>query len=445
VGDRRATPPLDPAAEKAANDAIASETGGRPLTMGPEDEELREKWMDAYEAAGGKVEETGGGPKHDPTDPVMPCPKRLLTLELISLRFWSDYGLIKNEETKWTNTGSRYPVPEWVSGRAVASPIVHNLEKNVKLDLTFKGGPPGACAEQGTIEGTGPEGITFTKDVTFKPGKQTVTLTSPEKTPKEVKELDMSISWSAATELASYSGSTQNETYLTMARPMDEKHQEDGVTKNRAKTAVGLVGQAASLEPHKIVESLMARFPFYTLKRHPDVPVEHKHPTYFNSTGGAWPMAEFADKSGECQAIVRLVRGVLKQVGCPGEAKTYVVWSDPNVNNGNTVLEAEYPKRTLHDRDKTVNGVVWSAALADRDPIAVDTVFTPDTMGMNTFEACLRFAHGGSTKYYGGGAGIYDSYEEVIHAFFALVWFSWETDAVGNTNYRIQEIVQRYR
>jgi hypothetical protein len=445
MSDRRATPPLDPAAEEAANNAIASETGGRPLTMGPEDEELRKKWMDAYEAAGGKVEETGAGPKHDPTDPVMPCPKRLTSIELISLRFWSDFGLIKNEETKWTNSGSRYPVPEWVSGRALTSPIVHKLDKNVKLDLTFKGGPPGACAEAGTIEGSGPEGITFKKDVTFKPGNQTFTLTSPETTPNEVKELDMSISWSAATELASFSGVTQNETYVTMDKPMNEGHQEDGVTKNRAKTAVQLVGEAASLEPHKIVESLMAKFPFYTLKRDPDVPVEHKHPTYFNTTGGAWPMAEFTDKSGECQAIVRFVRGLLKQVGCPGEAKTYVVWSDPNVNNGNTVLEAEYPKRTLHDRNKRVNGVVWSAALADRDPVAVDTVFTPDTMGMNTFEACLRFRHGGSTKYYGGGAGIYDSHEEVIHAFFALVWFSWETDAVGNTNYRIQEIVQRYR
>jgi hypothetical protein len=445
MGDRRATPPLDPGAEKAANEAIASETGGRPLTMGPEDEALRNQWMDAYEAAGGKVEETGSGLKHDPTDPVMPCPKRLLTIELISLRFWSDFGLIKNQETKWTDTGSRYPVPEWLTGRQLASPIVHRLDKNVKLDLTFKGGPPGACAEKGTIAGAGPAGLTFSKDVTFKPGKQTFTLMSPETTANEVNELDMSISWSAATELASYAGRTQNETYLTMAKPMNEGHQEDGVTKNRAKTAVRLVSEAASLEPHKIVESLMAKFPFYTLRRDPDVPAEHVHPTYFNKSGGAWPMAEFTSKSGECQAIVRFVRGVLKQVGCPGSAKTYVVWSDPNVSNGQKVLEAEYPRRTLHDRNKKVNGVVWSAALADRDPVAVDTVFTPDTMGMNTFEACLRFEHGGTTKYYGGGAGIYDSHEEVIHAFYALVWFSWETDAVGNTNYRIQEIVQRYR
>jgi hypothetical protein len=444
VSDRRATTPLNPDAARAADDAVNAQTGGRPLTTGPEDEDLRRQWMEAYEAAGGEVEHTGGRSQRDPTDPVAPCPKRLTTLELISLRFWSDYGLIKDEETKWTNTGKRYPVPEWVTGRDVASPIVHNLDKQVKLELTFRAGPPGACPDKGTIEGTGPEGITFAADVTFKPGKQAFTLTSPQSTPKEVKEISMAFAWSAKTELAAFSGSTANDCYLTMNKPVSEGHQEDGVTKHRARTAVAFVGETASLDPHTIVDKLMKKFPFYTLKRHPDVPAEHKHPTFFNETGGAWPMADSVGKSGECQAIVRFVRGVLKQVGCPGEAKTYVVWTDPNVDGGRTVLEAEYPRRTLHDRNKTVGGVVWVAALADRDPVAVGTLFTPDTMGMNTFEACLRFRHDGTTKYYGGGAGVYDSYEKVIHAFHALVWFTWEIDGVGNTNYRIQEIVQRY-
>ena len=444
MSDRRATRPLNPDAARAADEAVAAETGGRPLTMGPEDAQLRQQWMEAYEAAGGQVEQTGGRSEQDPTDPVAGCPKRLATLELVSLRFWSDWGLIKDEETKWTNTGKRYPVPEWVNGRALASPVVHKLDKAVKLDLTFRAGPPGACPEKGTIEGTGPDGITFAADVTFKPGTQTFTLTSTQATPKEVKELSLAFTWTAKTELASFSGPTANDCYLTIDKPASEGQPEDGVTKKRAQTAVTFVGETASLDPHTIVDKLMKKFPFYTLKRDPDVPVEHKHPTYFNTTGGAWPMADAVDKSGECQAIVRFVRGLLKQVGCPGEAKTYLVWADPNVNGGNTVLEAEYPRTTLHDRSKRVAGVEWLAALADRDPVAVDTVFTPDTMGMNNFEACLRFRHDGRTKYYGGGAGVYDTHEEVIHAFTALVWFSIEPDAVGNTNYRIREIVRRY-
>jgi hypothetical protein len=445
LSNRRAVKPINEDAARAANDAIAAETGGRPLTMGPEDAALREKWMDAYVAAGGEIEETGKTPKEDPTEPVKPCPKRLQWIKLISLRFWSDYGLIKNEEEKWTNTGVRYPVPEWIDGRDIRSPIVHNIDKKVKLDLTFEAGPPGACAEQGTIAGTGPEGIQFNGQATFKPGKLKVTLTSDTKTPKRVDELDLSIDWTVVTPPVNYDVTTQNTCYLVMNKPVDHGEPEDGVTKKRAETAVSLVGEVASLDPHTIVGHLMEKFPFYTLEAHPDVPAEYKHPTFFNTTGGAWPMADNIDKSGECQAIVRFVRGLLMQVGCPGDAKTYLVWSDPTVSNGTKVLEAPYPKRTLHDRKKKVNGVTWYAALADRDPVAVGTTFTSDDMGMNTFEACLRFSHGGVTKYYGGGAGVYDSHEEVIHAFHALVWFSYEFDDVGNTLFKIEEIVQRYR
>lgn len=55
---RRATQPLNPDAVAAANAAVAQETNGRPLTMGPEDAELRKKWMDAYVKAGGNVTTT---------------------------------------------------------------------------------------------------------------------------------------------------------------------------------------------------------------------------------------------------------------------------------------------------------------------------------------------------------------------------------------------------
>lgn len=41
-------------AVQKANAAVAKETGGRQLTMGPEDADSRKKWMDAYIAAGGE-------------------------------------------------------------------------------------------------------------------------------------------------------------------------------------------------------------------------------------------------------------------------------------------------------------------------------------------------------------------------------------------------------
>ncbi len=78
MGDyRQATKPLNPKAMMAANAAVSEGTGGRRLTMGPEDAELRKKWMDAYVAAGGEckvVKPTGRKPK----DPNVPCPENKL-------------------------------------------------------------------------------------------------------------------------------------------------------------------------------------------------------------------------------------------------------------------------------------------------------------------------------------------------------------------------------
>jgi len=210
--------------------------------------------------------------------------------------------------------------------------------------------------------------------------------------------------------------------------------------------AVARVAAANSLDPHEIVSYLMGLLDRYTLQRDPGVPPEFKHPTFFNTVGGAWPIDAYIEKYAECQAIVRYVRGVLKQVGCPGDATPVVVWADPDIDGGATALEKEIGQGGgLNGKKKKVGNEIWYAALADTDPEEVGKLFSPDVMGMNNFEACLKFTHGGVTKYYGGGAGAYDSPAEVIQAFFALVWTTAENDSSGNTNYRIQEIVHRYR
>jgi hypothetical protein len=78
---RRLQRPLDPNAVKAANAALMAETGGRQLTMEPEDGELREKWVDAYLAAGGKeVKDFNSKPVKKP---VEACP----TNKWIELRY----------------------------------------------------------------------------------------------------------------------------------------------------------------------------------------------------------------------------------------------------------------------------------------------------------------------------------------------------------------------
>jgi hypothetical protein len=93
---RRATEPLNPEAVKAANAAVSDETGGRRLTMGPEDAELRKKWMDAYIAAGGEykvVKPSGKSPK----DPNAHCPPKgkIKLVELVEV--------VRQDKEKWVS------------------------------------------------------------------------------------------------------------------------------------------------------------------------------------------------------------------------------------------------------------------------------------------------------------------------------------------------------
>jgi hypothetical protein len=67
-------------------------------------------------------------------------------------------------------------------------------------------------------------------------------------------------------------------------------------------------------------------------------------------------------------------------------------------------------------------------------------------MGLNNFEACLRFEHGGVKRYYGGGAGVYDSPDEVLLAFQALAWVSFgHTAPTGSEGARVEKVVKRWR
>lgn len=454
----RLSRPLNSDAIKAADDEFYAKhpefvkDGKRiPLSdIDPRQAALRKEWVELYKKHGGKEEgDENKPPAKKPDDPCEPCPdqcKPITNLTIVELAYHSDHALLKDDKTDWKNEGSLYPEPEWTP--AEQHPISHSMKKKVSLTLKIKVEPDNACPESGTLEGAGSDSLKFKlTGVSYKPGINSFALTSDKELSEKVQKFDFAVSWTAKAESTQGSGQTKNEMFVTLDTPINEGKSEDGVTYKRMDKAVELVGAVSSTDPHTIVATLMKKFPFYTLERDVAVPENYDHPQFFKKDAketGAWPMADYMSSSGECQAIVRLVRGVIKQVGCPGEAKNVVIWADPDVDGGKTVLEKEFPATTLHDKKKTVGAKTWYPALADSDPGLVGTLFKSDAIGMNTYEACLKFTHNKVTKYYGGGAGVYDSKDEVIHAFQALVWYSVEYDSAGNGLYRIEEVVQRY-
>lgn len=456
--------PLDPAAIKAANEKVWQENpelAGRDLTMDPQDAEYRREWIAAYESAlpAQPARPNGNGRSGAPSTPcpgggAAPCaPKPKITkITLLSLTFVSDHGLLKNHKTDWKNGGAKFTKPDWTP--AVQNPISHTLDANVKLRLKLQIDPKGAEPETGTIRGLAAGGLVFEKsNVDFRPGVLEIVLTTDNKLAKAVAKLDFKISWSITGTSAPLTNTeTQNTLFMTIGTPADTPGREEGINLKRMAPSVDLVGSASSLDPHQIVDYVFNKYPFYTLRPDPAVPSIYLHPTFFNSIGGAWPMFDFMANSGECQAIVRFTRATIKQVGCPGTADTVVVWADPDINKGLTVKENIWENGGgLNDKRKTVGGKLWFAYLADKDPQSVGKEFdvvdvkSPDYIGLNNFEACLRFEHGGVKRWYAGGTGgaVFDKHDEVIKVFHALCWVSFQ-GASPNTKAKIEEIVQRY-
>jgi hypothetical protein len=202
--------------------------------------------------------------------------------------------------------------------------------------------------------------------------------------------------------------------------------------------------------PHTIAQGLMRLFPFYQLNPDKDLAI-FDHPKYFNQGfGGAWPMADYRPRrTGECQAIVRFVSDVLRQLGVPGKAETVFVFAK-------TSKPFDATENTTGNRYRTV-------ALVDQEVTEADVgkLFPPNhtrmkngiSIGFNNFEACLRFTHDGVQIYYGGGAGAYKDKDAVITAFHALVelievptaTFKDENGKTVTGGFKITKILRKYR
>ena len=145
--------------------------------------------------------------------------------------------------------------------------------------------------------------------------------------------------------------------------------------------------------------------------------------------GNAWELADNPGRGADCQTIVRYTENIIRMVGCPGTAEVIVVWAKvptpdhAEENPWPTPHVADPPQWHNQHRPPDPRKVRWLAGLVDwnDDP--------------NNYEACLRFTHGGVTKYYAGGVGPKDDSQEVIRIFKSMSWVEFGTWQIKDTIY----------
>lgn len=253
----RATKPYNDEAIAAANAAVAPETGGRPLTMGPEDEELRKKWMEAYKAAGGNVVEVKPKGKK-PDDCIDPCPiEKTVTAKIVTLTFRSDHlasggkkllkraskasveinkivsgspPAVSTQDSNYGDTFTEYMKPEWDVARGGSSdshPISHTKAQNIKIDveIEFTVTPEGQTAALSEVSGVSSDSyLTFKKSHSKTVKTQRIKvpgLVSEGRLPNHVDLLQSNIDWSVVVDGEEMSiGSTgEHKIYVTFDKP----------------------------------------------------------------------------------------------------------------------------------------------------------------------------------------------------------------------------------
>jgi len=394
-----------------------------------------------------------------------PDKKEITQVRVLSVEFMSDHKLLKDNQADWKNTGALYKKPDWNNSHS--NPISHSRGEKIQLKVKFKVWRSGAAPESGTLFGFSNIRVPMGKDkskqllfikkgVNFDPGKKIdeVVLESKQKLPAtmRVRRHRFEIRWIAKGKKQYQADTSKNLIFFTLGNPRDNGNpfKGDGVTFKRMNLAVNWIRGTNERKSMDIVEKLFDKFPVYVLsfndleedqqtylRKHPEIKEELKRagfPVYMMDgvsikdpdtksiygpdIGGPWLLAEYQTYGGECQAIVRLIQAILNQVGSPGKAGERYV----NANAGKP-YEAIFRNYGTECTGPNVKRKYILAA----HPVKVGHLYTQDEVGVNNYEAYLKFTdENGEIGWFGGGVGKLPRDQHPITVFYALVEYEDE-------------------
>jgi hypothetical protein len=336
------------------------------------------------------------------------------TLE--SLTFTSDHGVLKDNDSDWSNSGLVVE-PEWSvdkAGKVVSKPVSHTMDTSVSVSASLGLVPVSAPAANAKLRGASSEpALNFDFSGTLQGGlNQTVLMTSAGKLPNGVAALkNKEIVWSLSMGGWDHEiGRTAHTFYLTMAAPLVPQE----MTVKRLRTAIEIIEPLGTNDPHEIVKGIMKNWNVYELS----VPL-HKP---------VWSFADDIETGGQCIDIVNFVQALIQAVGSPGQADAVVVWAIPSAPQ--TAIESPWGMGGMPlIPTRVVNSRLQHCTLLD------------GAYHSNNFEAALKFNHGGTLAYYPGGVhAIYQTPDQVLRVFRCMAW----VESAGGLRCRLTEVPANY-
>ncbi len=348
----------------------------------------------------------------------------------------------------------RFDKPEWIRSPAKSDPISHNRNSLIQVKITISFDSDGDYRIRhirGTPGGSNQEYMHFEGDcdISIQSGRsqQTFDMVSFGPLPNSIQDLrDLYVRWEIQAESQDWKGSVNignsgpHRIYVTFGSPKFAPWPasnwrtwwpEDGLTCARMERAIAMVQPMNTDDTHKISNTIRSWFPNYIFKTHlPAAPYGHSA-FMVSELGGAWCLSDFIQAGGECQAIVRLMRAVMNQLGCDGKWEMRVIYASPHENAGKKALDGPWPERggtstiapmqANHDLYGKQFSLSYYVDLMDDYQMFHWEEVHKDARA-NSYEAALRVEYKGETYYYGGGAARYSTATDVLRDFSALIW-----------------------
>jgi hypothetical protein len=401
---------------------------------------------------------------HEMADARAPGPPASTVASLtkvISISFTSSHRVLSDYVASYRRGGRLFDGPDFAPSRS--HPITHTGGRLVEATVRLQTGRSIAAKTATVIGqvrgGDGFETGAFIGSGVVADGTITAEVRSTGALRKGAYRASLEVDWSVDFGQGPVGAGTTGPhvVYVTLGTPTSERDPNEdivhryplplppGVTSKRMEAALTLIHKAEAArvtETHALVGKLMALFPGFLLA---------KGSHYVNDQGGAWLLADAVAESGECQAIVRLIKAVLDMVGAPGRLALVKLYADPKSPTApielpwgvaespppatqmklvaigeerrgwGVALLTDKPKFPDADAAKPDYGPCWKvgpvSAVTDRSRFLTEKP--------SNFQGALKVTVNGSTQYYGGGVGgaAFPSKEELFaSAFWGMVW-----------------------
>jgi hypothetical protein len=265
------------------------------------------------------------------------------------------------------------------------------------------------------LKGEGPGSLVFEKKgFVFSAGKHTLTLKSDKKLEKKVRILDFKIQWKTIGVSVSVTpAETSNKMYVTYDTPYNDTPHDNAVTEKRLAQVCGLCD--GDTNGHQSVEKIHGSTGDFDLSA--SIPSQH------------WEIA--GGRTAQCMDLSKFYMLATEMLGLRTGEVVYL-YPQPGKTTNESPSGSAYETRTISGSTPAhASATTHNALKSNEEMLLVD-----QGGGWNNFEACYKFTHPDTTgvmktRYYAGGAKIYDTKEQVMKSVCKETHWTFESSPGG--------------